>query len=122
MTSDEARDRVRDQALGVAAGWSPPDAPPSWALTAELFRAIAEEDPLLGLAAAIPADRLPPLLLSAALRYLVARDAPAPLAGYFPTAGSGNRRSTPGSGPPSPRSPPSTPTSSRRSARRTATR
>lgn len=84
-----ARDDVRDQALGVAAGWSPPDAPPTWALTAELFRAIAEEDPLLDLAAAIPADRLPPLLLSATLRRLVARDRPAPLAGYFPTPGSG---------------------------------
>ncbi len=89
MPSDEARDRVRDQSLGIAAGWSPPDAPASWALTAELFRAIAEEDTLLDLAAAIPADRLPPLLLSAALRHLVARDAPVPLAGYFPTAGAG---------------------------------
>jgi hypothetical protein len=89
MLSAEVRERVRDQALGVAAGWSPPDAPPSWALTAELFRAIAEEDVLLDLAAAVPADRLPPLLLSAALRYLVARDAPDGLAEYFPTAGSG---------------------------------
>jgi hypothetical protein len=90
MADDAAvRTRVRDQSLGVAAGWSPPDAPPSWALTAELFRAIAEEDALLDLAAAIPADRLPPLLLSAAVRYLVGRDRPAGLAGYFPTPGSG---------------------------------
>ena len=89
MPADDARARVRDQALGVAAGWSPADAPASWALTAELFRAIAGEDVLLDLAAAVPADRLPPLLLSAALRRLVTRDAPAPLAGWFPTAGSG---------------------------------
>jgi hypothetical protein len=89
MSSDDARDGVRDQALGIAAGWSPPDAPAAWALTAELFRAIAQEDALLDLAAAIPADRLPPLLLSAAVRHLVALDRPAPLAGYFPTPGSG---------------------------------
>jgi hypothetical protein len=89
VPADDLRAHVRDQALGIADGWSPPDAPASWALTAELFRAIAQEDALLDLAAAVPADRLPPLLLSAALRYLVTRDAPAPLAGYFPTAGSG---------------------------------
>ncbi|MCD2196562.1 DUF2332 domain-containing protein [Actinomycetospora endophytica] len=89
MPDDEARDAVRDQALGIAAGWSPPDAPASWALTAELFRAIAGEDALLDLAAAIPADRLPPLLLSAALRSLIARERPAGLVGFFPTPGSG---------------------------------
>ncbi|GLZ47489.1 hypothetical protein Acsp06_36740 [Actinomycetospora sp. NBRC 106375] len=91
MTSLEAqaRARVREQALGIAAGWSPPDAPPEWALTAESFRAIATEPDLLALAADIPADRLPPLLLSAAIRHLVARHAPAPLAGYYPTPGSG---------------------------------
>lgn len=89
MSAEDARTRVRDQALGVAAGWSPPDAPPSWALTAELFRAIAQVDVLLDLAAAVPADRLPPLLLSAALRHLVAREVPEPLARYFPTPGSG---------------------------------
>jgi hypothetical protein len=80
---------VRDQALGIAAGWSPPDAPPSWALTAELFRAIAEDDALLDLAAAVPPDRLPPLLLSAAVRSLVGRERPEPLVRYFPTPGSG---------------------------------
>lgn len=89
VSTDATRARVRDQALGVAAGWSPPDAPPSWALTAELFRAIAEDDVLLDLAAALPPDRLPPLLLSAAVRFLVGRDRPDPLAGYFPTPGSG---------------------------------
>ncbi|MDD7942196.1 DUF2332 domain-containing protein [Actinomycetospora lutea] len=85
----EARARVREQAQGIAAGWSGPDTPPSWALTAELFTAIADEPELLELGAAIPLDRLPPLLLSAAVRYLVARDRPEPLAGYFPVPGSG---------------------------------
>jgi hypothetical protein len=85
----EARARVREQALGIAAGWSPSDAPPTWALTAELFRTIAGEPDLLGLAAAVPLDRLPPLLLSAAVRFLVDRVRPEPLAGYFPTPGSG---------------------------------
>ena len=94
MTTPEAADRahVREQALGIAAGWSPPDAPATWELTAELFRAIATEPELLGIAAGIPADRLPPLLLSAAVRYLVARRSPEPLAGYFPTPGSGQPR------------------------------
>jgi hypothetical protein len=85
----EARARVREQAQGIAAGWSGPDAPPTWALTAELFRAIAEEPVLLDLGAGIPPDRLPPLLLSAALRALVARRGPEPLAGYFPVPGGG---------------------------------
>jgi len=85
----ESRARVREQALGIAAGWSPPDAPDSWALTAELFRAISSEPDLLTLGARIPPDRLPPLLLSAAVRYLVERRRPDPLAGYFPTPGSG---------------------------------
>jgi hypothetical protein len=85
----EARARVREQALGIAAGWSPADAPPTWSLTAELFRAIAAEPDLLALGARIPADRLPPLLLSAAIRCLVARRDPEPLARYFPTPGSG---------------------------------
>lgn len=85
----ETRARVREQARGIADGWSGPDAPATWALTAELFAAIADEPELLELAAAIPLDRLPPLLLSAAVRALVARLEPAPLAGYFPTPGSG---------------------------------
>jgi hypothetical protein len=91
VTSPEAesRARVREQALGIAAGWSPPDAPPTWALTAELFRAIATEPELLALGARIPADRLPPLLLSAAIGYAVGRRPDAPLAAYFPTPGSG---------------------------------
>jgi hypothetical protein len=87
--TDEARTRARDQALGIAAGWSPPDAPPSWALTAELFRGIADDEVLLDLAAALPPDRLPPLLVSAAVRYLVGHEPADPLARYFPTPGSG---------------------------------
>ena len=38
---------IRGQALEVSAGWSGPDAPPSWRLTAALFRAIADHDRLL---------------------------------------------------------------------------
>jgi hypothetical protein len=91
VTSPEAADRarVREQALGIAAGWSPADAPPTWELTAVLFRAIADEPDLLAIAARVPADRLPPLLLSAAVRYLVTKRDPEPLAGYFPSPGSG---------------------------------
>jgi hypothetical protein len=85
----DPRARAREQALSIAGGWSPPDAPASWALTAATFRAIAEDAALLDLAAAIPPARLPPLLLSAALGYLVARESPEPLARYYPTPGSG---------------------------------
>ena len=63
------RRAVADQARSIAAACSPPDAPPSWWLTAETFTAIAEDDELLDLAAEIPLDRLPPLLLGAAVRY-----------------------------------------------------
>ena len=61
------RAEVADQARAVAAAWSPPGAPESWWLTAETFAAIAEDDVLLDLAVEVPADRLPPLLLSAAI-------------------------------------------------------
>lgn len=83
---DELRARIAAQALEVAAGWSPAGAPASWALTAALFRAMAQEDALLDLATAIPLDRLPPLLLSAAIRHQ-AFAADSPLAQYFPVAG-----------------------------------
>jgi hypothetical protein len=82
-----AADEVRAQALEVAAGWSPPDAPESWRLTAALFRAIAGHDELLGRLAELPADRLPALLASAAVAFIVRRDRPAPLAAYFPEPG-----------------------------------
>ena len=82
-----AVEEVRDQALEVAAGWSPDGAPGSWRLTAALFRVIASHEELLGRLAALPADRLPALLASAAISYLVRRDQPAPLAAYFPEPG-----------------------------------
>lgn len=78
---------VRAQALEVAAGWSPEDAPDTWRLTAELFRVIAAHEELLRRLAALPADRLPALLASAAVRFLVRRDQREPLAGYFPEPG-----------------------------------
>jgi hypothetical protein len=80
-------DEIRGQALEVSAGWSGPDAPPSWRLTAALFRAIADHDRLLSRLAGLPADRLPALLASAAVAFLVRRDRPQPLAGYFPVPG-----------------------------------
>jgi hypothetical protein len=78
---------VRAQALEVAAGWSPPDAPGSWGLTAALFRLVADHDGLLQRLAALPADRLPALLGSAAICSLVRRERPEPLARYFPEPG-----------------------------------
>ena len=81
------RNDLRAQALTVARGWSPPGAPESWRLTAALFEAIAVHDDLLDRLAALPSDRLPALLASAAISFLVRRDHPAPLAGYFPEPG-----------------------------------
>lgn len=78
---------IRAQAEEVAAGWAAPGAPESWRLTAALFRAIAADADLLGLLATLPADRLPALLASAAISFLVGQDRPAPLAGYFPEPG-----------------------------------
>ena len=80
-------DEIRAQALEVAAGWSGPGAPPSWQLTAALFRAIAAHDGLRDRLARLPSDRLPALLASAAISFLVRRDRPEPLAGYFPVPG-----------------------------------
>ena len=75
---------IRAQALEVAGGWSPPGAPRSWRLTAALFEAIAAHDELLERLAVLPPDRLPALLASAAVTFMVRRDRPVPLAGYFP--------------------------------------
>lgn len=61
---------MAEQARAIADAWSPPGAPESWWLTAATFAAIAEEEPLLDVAAAIPPDRLPPLLLAAAVQFL----------------------------------------------------
>jgi hypothetical protein len=80
-------EEIRAQALEVAAGWSPDGAPESWRLTARLFEAIAAHEELLDRLACLPADRLPALLASAAISYLVRRDRPVPLAGYFPEPG-----------------------------------
>jgi hypothetical protein len=80
-------DDIRAQALEVAAGWSPPDQPESWRLTAELFTMIAGHEELLSVLSALPADRLPALLASAAIAYLVRRDEPMPLSCYFPASG-----------------------------------
>jgi hypothetical protein len=85
-------DEVRAQALEVAGGWSPPGAPASWRLTAALFEAIAADDELLEHLAVLPADRLPALLASAAIAFLVRRDRPVPLAGYFPEPGGSQPR------------------------------
>ena len=82
-----AAEEIRAQALEVAAGWSPDGAPESWRLTAGLFGAIAAHQELLDRLARLPADRLPALLASAAISYLVRRDRPVPLAGYFPEPG-----------------------------------
>ena len=79
--------QVRAQALEVAAGWAAPDAPPSWRLTAALFGVIAGHDALLRRMAALPPDRLPALLASAAIAFLIRHDRPEPLAGYFPEPG-----------------------------------
>ena len=85
--SASAAEEIRDQALEVAAGWSTPDAPRSWRLTAALFQVIAAHDELLNRMAALPPDRLPALLASAAIAFIVRRDQPRPLAGYFPAPG-----------------------------------
>jgi len=57
-----------------------------------LFEAIASHDGLLDRLAALPADRLPALLGSAAIAFLVRRDRPVPLAGYFPEPGAAQPR------------------------------
>jgi hypothetical protein len=80
-------DEIRAQAQEVAAGWAPPDAPESWQLTAALFGVIAAHEALLQRLAELPSDRLPALLASAAVSFLVRRDRPMPLAGYFPEPG-----------------------------------
>jgi hypothetical protein len=85
-------DEVRAQALEVAGGWAPSGAPESWRLTAALFEAIAADDELLEQLATLPPDRLPALLASAAVTFLVRRDRPVPLAGYFPGPGASQPR------------------------------
>ena len=90
-------DELRAQALTVARGWSPPGAPQSWRLTAALFEAIAVQDDLLDRLAALPADRLPALLASAAIAFLVRRDRPVPQPAIFLNPMLPSRGSTTGS-------------------------
>jgi len=78
---------VRSQAEEIAAGWSEPGAPASWALTAAIFRTLAEDGELLALAAEIPAERMPALLFCAAAGYLIDDRRPTGLVEYFPVAG-----------------------------------
>ena len=89
MPWTETTDRVRDQALEVARGWSGDGAPAPWRLTAALFEAVAHDDHLATLAAGIPPDRLPALLFVASVQYVVARHPDDPLAAYYPVAGVG---------------------------------
>jgi hypothetical protein len=81
-----AVDDIRAQAVEVAAGWSPPDQPESWRLTAALFTVIAGHDELLAALCALPPERMPALLASAAVTFLVHAE-PTPLSRYFPVAG-----------------------------------
>lgn len=112
---------VRAQALEVAAGWSGPDAPGSWQLTAALFGSIARHPTLPDRLAELPADRLPALLASAAISFLTRRDQPV-LARYFPRPGQPQPPFDPGFGRPRRRSSRSGWTRSWRSAASAATR
>jgi hypothetical protein len=80
-------EEIRAQALELATVWSRADCPEPWRLTAALFRLIAGHEGLLAVLTELPADRLPPLLASAAIRFLVRRNQPEPLARYFPEPG-----------------------------------
>src|SRR5262245_973274 len=87
MADQRAVDAVRSQAAEIATGWSAPGAPPSWALTAGIFNALARDGDLLAIAARMPPDRMPALLFCAATCYLVAEQEPTDLVDYFPDAG-----------------------------------
>jgi hypothetical protein len=78
---------VADQAGMVAAAWSTAGSPLSWRLTAAQFETLRDDAELLGIAAAIPADKLPPLLFSAAATFLILELRPEPLAGWLPRVG-----------------------------------
>lgn len=75
---------VRDQALEIALGWSGPDAPTSWRLTAAVFQGLANDDGLLAIATEIPADRLPALLFVASVQLAVAHHPDEAVAAYYP--------------------------------------
>ena len=78
---------IAEQAGMVATAWSPPGSPPSWRLTAAQFAALRDDEDLLELAGMIPAERLPPLLFSAAATSLILAREPEPLRGWFPALG-----------------------------------
>jgi hypothetical protein len=78
---------VAEQAAGVAAAWSPPGAPASWALTAAQLETLRDDDELLAIAATIEPGRLPALLFQAAATHLVLELGPEPLRGWFPVLG-----------------------------------
>jgi hypothetical protein len=78
---------VAEQAAMVAAAWSPPEAPATWRLVAAQFEALRDDDELLAIAAEVPADRLPPLLFTAAATALVLELEPSPLRDWFPRLG-----------------------------------
>jgi hypothetical protein len=109
-------DEIRAQALEVAGGWSPPGAPRSWRLTAALFESIAADDELLERLAVLPADRLPALLASAAIAFLVRRERPVRWSATSPNPAALSRSSTTGSSQRSRRSARGTRTISSRSA------
>jgi hypothetical protein len=76
-----------EQAAGVAAAWSPPGAPASWALTAAQLQTLRDDDELLAIAAMIEPERLPALLFQAAATHLVLELGPEPLRDWFPRLG-----------------------------------
>jgi hypothetical protein len=80
-------EEVRGQALEVALGWSGPEAPRSWRLTAAVFQTIAHHDVLLEAIAQLPPDRLPALLAGAAIAFVARNEPSSELGRYFPTPG-----------------------------------
>jgi hypothetical protein len=87
VTDEHAVARIRDESLQVARGWSGPDAPPTWRLTASVFECLADDTQLLELASAIPPERLPPLLFVASVQRVAARHRDDRFAAYFPIPG-----------------------------------
>ncbi|HEX4540150.1 MAG TPA: DUF2332 family protein, partial [Acidimicrobiales bacterium] len=79
--------RIRDEASQIARAWSGPGASPTWRLTASLFDCLANDPRLLELAAAIPPERLPPLLFAASVQRVVARRRDHRFAAYYPVPG-----------------------------------
>jgi len=86
---------IAEQADMVATAWSAPGSPPSWQLTAAQFAVLRDDDALLALASAIPGDRLPPLLFSAAATSLILAREPEPLRACFPRLGEAQSRLDP---------------------------